>query len=1097
MSSLFTSNWQNTQLFRELCQPRRLQQQPETESLKAWLLLHMGDIESLLRSAATSPTDFTLHNDQHAFRVAELMASIVPQKTLKELTSYELGLLLLAAYLHDIGMTPAQSRVNGLMVFMLGSGSDAVPAALAAAFQNWLDSSTFNRASSIADSQIDHEKFAWARKAVAHFCRFKHNDWSEEWIRSSLMRPDSEALYNGFIDDLISLCRSHHEGFAELVCDRFAPRIVAHGRLVNLRYLACVLRLADVCEVDPERTPDVILTHRDIDPTSIPFWHKDHDFSVTVTDRCIRLTAYPRRALIHRAIEITADQIEQELRLCERVAAEKPFSILPFRGIDAPHYEWTMTPYLHRTITPRNGTYEYIDGSFRPDTDKVLHLLGSEELYAAPIAAVRELLQNAFDAVLERMAYESLSQPDHAETTQSLLRESQSVSLEFEYINGTFHLRCTDTGAGMNKTIIRDHLLVSGMSERRDLEALERRCRERGTSIGRTAKFGIGVLSYFLLASELSIETRRLAIAGDDDGHGWQFTTNGVGSFGELTRRHRLYPGTVVDLTLRDGLFENPVEWWQQLRSYLAQTLSRIPCKFRLSSPIEGCNDSIEFSAGWTRNDHEMTNEILQLEDPVTLQPVETLTSVLEEPEAKEQRYSNKLKVTSLKREIASRLRWKIGEEFPLANVGLGRISLPYFELNSGRSPIFFDESSDDGVLLFKPMPGFDFQSESVTSVSVAGDLLMSWKGMRTEIRKIERQSRVRVVMIGGGGEWPVLEIDCNSTAVGRLGLSREWIQLANGTDAWSLLRMGSKEILEAKRQLCGTFAETPFSAIAHALLARSGYASDELHWIRRIHDPSIAGETERFVMEKVRFPLMLQNVLWKGELGERRLTVDGIDVTTYSRISVMELGGNSTRYIFIPKPPSRLVGVDLGVGGVVIEPIWDADQSCGEFGYDSWSTCRFPLAWKDWVGVWALGNGVGVTWNRDHPLTNRVNWGAAIRLHRQSIWNTPRDEIDGLLQKCEDKGFAQSMFLDLVAKRDVKYWNGILARERRLAELLWQSLNVQDSVQFIVQQVDKDKTIKNSKFTFTQIGATEEKGFEIPIPEAEFVATRHDVAIG
>lgn len=68
----------------------------------------MPDIERVL-NAGTSPLDFTLHDAEHSFRVAEWMARIVPDDVLPKLSVYELALLLLSAYLHDIGMAPEQA----------------------------------------------------------------------------------------------------------------------------------------------------------------------------------------------------------------------------------------------------------------------------------------------------------------------------------------------------------------------------------------------------------------------------------------------------------------------------------------------------------------------------------------------------------------------------------------------------------------------------------------------------------------------------------------------------------------------------------------------------------------------------------------------------------------------------------------------------------------------------------------------------------------------------------------------------------------------------------------------------------------------------
>lgn len=68
-------------------------------------------IEKILRSAGTSPIDFTLHDDQHSFRVAERIFSLC-EKQSASLSDNELSQLLLSAYLHDIGMSPSRAIVQ-------------------------------------------------------------------------------------------------------------------------------------------------------------------------------------------------------------------------------------------------------------------------------------------------------------------------------------------------------------------------------------------------------------------------------------------------------------------------------------------------------------------------------------------------------------------------------------------------------------------------------------------------------------------------------------------------------------------------------------------------------------------------------------------------------------------------------------------------------------------------------------------------------------------------------------------------------------------------------------------------------------------------
>ena len=123
-----------------------------------------------------------------------------------------------------------------------------------------------------------------------------------------------------------------------------------------------------------------------------------------------------------------------------------------------------LEPVVYRDIRPRDDSYVYIDGAFRPNTEKLLELLGGEELYGDQTLAVRELVQNAFDAVRERIAWQRLQQADPLDprvidSIAGLHRVSLSVESDDE---GRWWLICTDTGAGMTRDILVNHLLVSG-----------------------------------------------------------------------------------------------------------------------------------------------------------------------------------------------------------------------------------------------------------------------------------------------------------------------------------------------------------------------------------------------------------------------------------------------------------------------------------------------------------------------------------------------------------------------------------------------------------------------------------------------------------
>src|SRR4051812_42236252 len=131
-------HWTETRLWKQLPSSSS----PERPSIEGLLQQWMPEIERVL-NAGTSPLDFTLHDAEHSFRVAEWMAKIVPEDVLPQLSAYELALLLLSAYLHDIGMTPEQARVQRhwrhLVFGPVPEEEGGLSPEETAEFQRWLD----------------------------------------------------------------------------------------------------------------------------------------------------------------------------------------------------------------------------------------------------------------------------------------------------------------------------------------------------------------------------------------------------------------------------------------------------------------------------------------------------------------------------------------------------------------------------------------------------------------------------------------------------------------------------------------------------------------------------------------------------------------------------------------------------------------------------------------------------------------------------------------------------------------------------------------------------------------------------------------------
>ncbi len=197
------------------------------------------------------------------------------------------------------------------------------------------------------------------------------------------------------------------------------------------------------------------------------------------------------------------------------VRRKPPWTYVGPDGHTLKGYEWTVNPVVKRDIEPKNGAYVYIQGAFRPNTAKILDLLGGHQLYGNTIWAFRELLQNAFDAVKEQIAWELINNWElfdkHLDPAERLEQLGRMMAIDISLVREKdgLWLVCKDQGVGMTKEIIEQYFLQSGVSKRHEIKELERECRRKGFYLGRTGQFGIGVLSYFMLAEKIVITTRR------------------------------------------------------------------------------------------------------------------------------------------------------------------------------------------------------------------------------------------------------------------------------------------------------------------------------------------------------------------------------------------------------------------------------------------------------------------------------------------------------------------------------------------------------------------------------------------------------------
>jgi len=741
---MIQASWEQTRIWAEI---RNSISQPSesTSRIATRMPLFMADAEATLARGETAPADFTLHDEMHGFRVAERMADLVGINRLHEFSPTELALLLGSAYLHDIGMTPRAGHVRRHRDYLISGDVAQLTEEQRRELQTWLDDHAGGVAPPLATGTPDSATLARVDELLTYYCRSRHNDWSGEWIRENVATADRE-LYIGFSDDLIQLCRSHHEGYEELIAARFDAKLIGPD-IVHPRYLAALLRIADILEFDPERTPEIVFRHREVAPSSTIYWHKDHEVNFRREANYFIFYARPRDAATFQALRQMANEIDNELAVCARLNKEGRFQLAPLRAGNDPRYSWRFEPSLKRDVHPKPDTFEEFEGAFQPNPGRLLSLLAGTQLYETPMAAVRELLQNAFDAVREQIAYERLAEIERFGTADAnRIASGHFVTLEIRAVEDQWELVCTDSGVGMTRDILRRRFLTSGSSRGHREFDLERRCRAHDFSVGWTGEFGIGALSYFMIADRIELITRRSSEPGDVDG-AWRFRVSGLNDFGELRHTQATRQGTTVRLRLKPEIVHSDIQTLtQELKRYLAFVLCRVPCRF-VARDTNGVV-LMKIEPGWAKTARDLALDIFP-----TLEPSRrwgwSADSTLTTP-------------FSQREDVWLRLRSNVEEGDLPDGVGRFRIHLFWFNLDGGASRVWFESHKGDAL---------EIREERL---SVRANVAHSWNGIAIN------HSPARQTIEGAA-----IEVDFESGATGKVAVNRTSVNLSeNGNKA-------------------------------------------------------------------------------------------------------------------------------------------------------------------------------------------------------------------------------------------------------------------------------------------------------------------------
>lgn len=244
-------------------------------------------LENMLQSFLTVFPDFTDHSILHSMDVLEFCNQLIGAEQVKRLGPEECYVLIMACYLHDIGMGVREKEYDEFCERL--------------ELASWLETHP-------SDERAD---------VIRKF----HHEFSGQFIRKYAELfdiPTEELLYA-----IVQVSRGHR--VTDLYDETEYPDIRTRDGVIHTSYLAAVVRLADEIDVASERNPELLYdTSRLTKQKDVEAFGTHESIKrVEVAEDRIILHVKPKAPEYEKLIEELAVKIRETLDYCRGVAAAR------------------------------------------------------------------------------------------------------------------------------------------------------------------------------------------------------------------------------------------------------------------------------------------------------------------------------------------------------------------------------------------------------------------------------------------------------------------------------------------------------------------------------------------------------------------------------------------------------------------------------------------------------------------------------------------------------------------------------------------------------------------------------------------------------
>lgn len=413
-------------------------------------------------------SNYTQHDVDHSIMITNYMYDFIDDIT--QMNDLEITMMIYSALLHDIGMVVTDEEIRRIK-------KD--------------DSNIIESKYSVVLQALKDDKLALqecirpihAKRSACHIA--KMNEQHQSWF----LIPNSTNM--NFSQNIQKICQSHNESFQWLKTELDQENYKG-SYSYNSQYIALLLRLSDLLDIDENRTP--IYLYQLINPEGHGDWewrqhliiantHKVYTNEIT-KQKVIRLYGESADPKVHRKLLKYIDYINQEL--LDAVNLSDTFQ----------NKKYTIQFKTNVENKIQTKTFTFSDFKLDLDYNAVTGLLMGKHIYGEKKYGLRELVQNSIDAC---MLMKEISQ-NHKD-------------YQFEkykpYINIIFNkdkkeVIITDNGVGMSLDILKKYFLNVGVSYYSSNEY-----KYKGYVYNPIGNYGIGFLSCFMLSSNVNVHSKR------------------------------------------------------------------------------------------------------------------------------------------------------------------------------------------------------------------------------------------------------------------------------------------------------------------------------------------------------------------------------------------------------------------------------------------------------------------------------------------------------------------------------------------------------------------------------------------------------------